>query len=67
MLANDPDIQRRMPEEYNDEEEEGEGGAGEPDRDAPSFQEHNFTFQAFEMVCSQQITSETAYLYRYMR
>lgn len=48
ILANDPDARRQMPEEY-DGEGEGEDDAG-PDKDAPSFKEHNFTFQAFEMV-----------------
>jgi replication fork protection complex subunit Tof1/Swi1 len=40
--------QSTVPEEYgNDEEEEAE-----PDRDAPSYAEHAFTFTAFEKVGS---------------
>ena len=37
-----------IPEDY-DGEDDGEG-MEEPDRDAPSYAEHAFTFQAFENV-----------------
>lgn len=36
-----------MPEEYAGDEE----GDAEPDRDTPSYAEHQFTFEAFEQVC----------------
>ncbi len=44
--AEDGAVQPSMPEEYAAEEE----GDAEPDRDTPSYAEHQFTFEAFEKV-----------------
>lgn len=45
--ANAEGEQRKIPEEYGNEEE-----AFAPDEDAPSYAEHAFTFQSFEKVSS---------------
>lgn len=39
-----------LPEEYGGDDEDEEGALGQPDRDAPSYSEHQFTFKAFETV-----------------
>ncbi|KAE8543703.1 topoisomerase 1-associated factor 1 [Cryptococcus gattii VGV] len=55
---------RRIPEEYEDEEE----GAFDPDQDGPSYAEHAFTFQSFEKRFAQEAVVNTllTYLERFL-
>ncbi|OXG18463.1 topoisomerase 1-associated factor 1, partial [Cryptococcus neoformans Tu259-1] len=62
--ANAEGEQRKIPEEYGNEEEE----AFAPDEDAPSYAEHAFTFQSFEKRFAQEAVVNTllTYLERFL-
>ena len=47
------------PEDYHGDSEEDENGEMPPDRNAPTYAEHAFTFQSFEKVSAQYESGST--------